>query len=165
MMAGGRLKRLTEAGEGEGDRHLKLSFSESNLCLRLTMQLRTTHWAFVSDDLREKQMHLSTGGKFPLMRNTIWRWEKYSDHDFYKDHPNIACRGQTKGIKIVLLKRALWQVGLRLEHFTEKRPRFTIRTSSSRISSSFISTFGVREIRQSLFQGLWKDWIIGWFAD
>lgn len=84
MMAGGRLKRLTEAGEGEGDRHLKLSFSESNLCLRLTMQLRTTHWAFVSDDLREKQMHLSTGGKFPLMRNTIWRWEKYSDHDFIK---------------------------------------------------------------------------------
>ncbi|CCI49547.1 unnamed protein product [Albugo candida] len=89
-MAGGRLKRLTEAGEGEGDRHLKLSFSESNLCLRLTMQLRTTHWAFVSDDLREKQMHLSTGGKFPLMRNTIWSTSQRNVAALQFAHPQVG---------------------------------------------------------------------------
>lgn len=34
--------------------------------------------------------------------------------NFLKDHPDLACRGQPKGIKIVVQERGLWQKGLSL---------------------------------------------------
>lgn len=73
----------------------------------------TGHCAFVPNALHANRINLGSGSKFPLMRSTI-RGEENFKPWFWKDHPKLGWRKQSKGIKVVLQERGPSREGLRL---------------------------------------------------
>jgi hypothetical protein len=71
----------------------------------------SAHGAFASDALNARAMNVSSGGKQPKMRDTIFNGQ-IQHMVFPEDHPDQNLCGKPKGMRVILQERQLWREGM-----------------------------------------------------
>jgi hypothetical protein len=72
----------------------------------------SSHTKVADDSLNAFTMNLKSGGKQPVMRDTIYNG-RVQQMVFSSDYPDEKLSGKPKGMRIILQERGLWKSDLK----------------------------------------------------